>query len=115
MASSLKWWDGYNGQSVVIIDDFRYASVGDVGGLSYLLRLLDRYDSKVEIKGGCRAFLAEHVIITCPFSPIVAFTYGKHTDNPQVDEDIGQLIRRLSQVVELRVLDGKVETIDITQ
>lgn len=82
MASTIKWWDGYNGQAVVIIDDFRYASVADHGGLSYLLRILDRYDTKIEIKGGVRTFLAEYVIITCPFSPIVAFTYGKHTDNP---------------------------------
>ena len=88
--------------------------MADIGGLSYLLRILDRYDTKVEIKGGCRILMAEYFIITCPFSPVVAFTYGKHTDNPQVDEDIGQLIRRLTQIVELRILNGQVSEIDQT-
>lgn len=89
MASSLKWWDGYSGQETVIIDDFRYSCVAEIGGLSYLLRVLDRYEVKVEVKGGCRVILSTNYIITCPYPPDVVFTYGRHGDNPTVDEDIG--------------------------
>lgn len=41
------WFDGYNGQKVLLLDDF-------YGGIKYhfLLRLLDVYPLQVEIKGG---------------------------------------------------------------
>ena len=41
------WFDGYDGQSVVIIDDF---SPSDFK-ISYLLKLLDKYPMQVPIKG----------------------------------------------------------------
>ncbi|AUM61848.1 Rep [uncultured virus] len=53
------WWDDYNGESDVIIDDF-------YGWLPYhtMLRLCDRYPLLVESKGGQRAFLAKRLFIT---------------------------------------------------
>nr|WAE43212.1 MAG: replication associated protein [Cressdnaviricota sp.] len=41
-----KWWDGYQGQEHVIIDEFR----GDIN-ISHLLRWFDRYPVNLEIKG----------------------------------------------------------------
>lgn len=43
-----KWFDGYNGQAVVVFDDY------DASRFQYheLLRLLDRYPLRVEVKGG---------------------------------------------------------------
>lgn len=41
------WFDGYNGQDVLVIDDF-YGNIK----YHYLLRLLDIYPMQVEIKGG---------------------------------------------------------------
>ncbi|AZA07503.1 replication protein [Bat circovirus] len=54
-----KWWDGYCGQEVVILDDF-------YGWLPYddLLRLCDRYPLTVETKGGTVPFLASTILIT---------------------------------------------------
>lgn len=54
-----KWWDGYNGESAVVIDEF-------YGWLPYdqLLRLLDRYPLLVEIKGGTVQFVAETIVLT---------------------------------------------------
>nr|WEY37187.1 replication-associated protein [Circovirus ialtag] len=54
-----KWWDGYNGHEIVVIDDF-------YGWLPFddVLRLLDRYPLTVETKGGTRAFLAKKILIT---------------------------------------------------
>ncbi|XP_037704550.1 uncharacterized protein LOC119543674 [Choloepus didactylus] len=59
-----KWWDGYNGQEDVILDDF-------YGWLAFddLLRLLDRYPLRVETKGGTVSFLAKRVFITSNKSP----------------------------------------------
>lgn len=54
-----EWWDGYEGQEVVIIDEF-------YGWLPFdlLLRLADRYPLRVPVKGGFRKFVAKKIIIT---------------------------------------------------
>lgn len=104
---NLKWWDGYCGQRVVVINDLRRSDVFQAGGLNYLLNITDRYDVVVEIKGGSTLGNWDVCIITCPVSPDVEFTYQKES-GPELDEHVGQLIRRLTQIIELRVLDGVV-------
>lgn len=54
-----KWWDGYDGQRVVVMDDF----VGTVP-FTEILRLADRYPHQVEVKGGTRTFSSKCIIIT---------------------------------------------------
>lgn len=58
------WWDGYSGQSTVILDEF-------YGWLPYdtLLRLCDRYPLLVESKGGQINFEATRIIITSNSPP----------------------------------------------
>lgn len=53
------WWDGYNGQETVILDEY-------YGWLPFdlLLRLCDRYPLLVETKGGQVQFLAKRIIFT---------------------------------------------------
>lgn len=53
------WWDGYLGQTTVVLDEF-------YGWLPYdtLLRLCDRYPLYVETKGGQTNFSASKIIIT---------------------------------------------------
>lgn len=54
-----EWWDGYEGQSIVIIDEFYgWLPIGD------LLRLSDRYPMQVPIKGGFEKFVAKEIHIT---------------------------------------------------
>jgi len=60
-----KWWDGYNGQSDVIIDEF-YGQIL----WSTLLRLLDRYPVEVEVKGGTFNFAPKRIFITSNKEPI---------------------------------------------
>lgn len=81
-----KWWEGYDGQSAVIIDDIRK----DFLPFSSLLKLLDRYAYRIESKGSSRQFLAKVIIITCPQHPSELF---KH-----LDEDINQLLRRIDEI-----------------
>jgi len=58
------WWDEYEGQPCVIINDF-------YGWIRYddLLRLLDRYPQRVPIKGGFSNFVARKVYITSNEAP----------------------------------------------
>lgn len=54
-----EWWDGYEGDECVIIDDF-------YGWLKYdeLLKITDRYPYRVPVKGGYRQFVAKCILIT---------------------------------------------------
>lgn len=59
-----KFWDGYRGQSNVVIDEFR-------GGIdiSHILRWLDRYPVIVEVKGSSTVLKATHIWITSNLPP----------------------------------------------
>lgn len=57
---SSKWWEGYDGHEAVIIDDFRDTWWPP----TELLRLLDRYEARVEYKGGLRQLRAKLILIT---------------------------------------------------
>jgi hypothetical protein len=54
------WFDGYNGQSVALFDDFN----GGEFKLTYLLQLLDRYPMMVPVKGGFVNWIPKHIYIT---------------------------------------------------
>lgn len=53
------WWDNYNGEKVILIDDFHNNLK-----LDYMLRLLDKYPMKLNIKGGHTWKCAEKIYIT---------------------------------------------------
>jgi len=54
-----QWWDGYDNQETVVIDEF-------YGWLqpSFILRLFDCYPMRVESKGGSAQFTAKRIIVT---------------------------------------------------
>nr|AKM52583.1 replication associated protein [Goose circovirus] len=82
-----KWWDGYNGQDVVVMDDF-------YGWLPYddLLRVCDRYPLRVEYKGGMTQFVAKTLIITSNREP---------RDWYKCEVDVSALYRRITQYLVL--------------
>ena len=84
--NTLRWWQGYRGQTNVIIDEFRK----DFCTFHELLRILDRYPFQVEYKGGSTWLQAKTIIITSCFKP--EFVYERR-------EDIGQLLRRITSIV----------------
>lgn len=61
---TLKWFDGYSGETAVLLDDYR-------GGAddSTLLRLLDIYPLKVAIKGGFVPWTPARIYITSNLQP----------------------------------------------
>jgi len=79
-----RFWNGYEGQTVVILDDLR----GDTYPYCELLRILDRYPYNVEVKGDYMPLLATKIYITAPFAP---------ENYPQpFGEDNSQLMRRIT-------------------
>ena len=78
------WFNGYEGQSTLIIDDFS-------GGVDfrYLLVLLDKYKLKVEIKGGHVWACWTNVIITSNVHP-------RHWYSPTIDQ--APLARRITEI-----------------
>lgn len=83
---NLRWWQGYEEQEVVLIDDFR----ADFCTFHELLRILDRYPYTVEVKGGSRQLVAKRMYITSCFPPDKVY---------DTREDIEQLLRRIDEVV----------------
>ncbi|AXQ03966.1 replication associated protein [Black-headed python circovirus 1] len=81
-----KWWDGYNGQEVVVLDDF-------YGWLPFdeMLRLCDRYPLRVENKGGTVEFISKAIIITSNKEPTQWYNNENGTFN------FGALFRRFSK------------------
>lgn len=59
-----KWFDGYHGQKIVLLDDYR----GEYK-LQMLLKLLDRYPMQVPIKGGFTQWSPTKVYITSNCHP----------------------------------------------
>lgn len=68
-----KWWDGYDENSILLLDDFRFDTKIDT---EYLLNLLDGYRMRLETKGGhCWAHWKE-VYVTSNYPPPLEQVYG---------------------------------------
>lgn len=91
-SSNNKWFDGYDGERIIIFDDLRSSWFE----YSFLLKLLDRYPTRVECKGGSRQWKAERIYVTSPFKPEEMYSSMQERD---LDKDsIQQLIRRVTKV-----------------
>lgn len=73
-SASNKWWDGYSGQPVTILDDWRPSKEMP---FNEMLALMDRYPKTVESKGGTIHFVSKTLIITCPLDPTTLLE-GEH-------------------------------------
>jgi len=82
-----KFWDGYQGESVVVMDEFRgIIAVGN------LLRWLDRYPVRVEVKGSARVLLCKSMWITSNIPPEQWW--------PDLDSDTFSAFRRRVRVTQ---------------
>lgn len=91
-----KWWEGYDGHSKVIIDDFR----DSWWSMTMMLSILDRYSHPLECKGGCRQLLAKEIVVTSIEHPSKMYR-GTST------EPIEQLIRRIDNIIDLSPTDAE--------
>lgn len=101
-AENLKWFDGFDGQQIAIIDEFRKSMLSD---WSYFLRLLDGYSLTVQVKGAFTIWNPKIVIITSPASPNEAFQWVDRQGNEQQWDRIEQLERRITWKDELQVYE----------
>lgn len=82
--TSFKWWEGYDGHKVVLIDDIR----DDWCKFHEFIKLTDRYPYRVECKNGSRQLLATTIVITSPYHPRECW---------ETWEDKDQLVRRIEE------------------
>lgn len=86
-AETGRWFEGYDAHPYVIFDDLR----GDFCKFHVLLRLLDKYPFRIEVKGASRQFLARTIVITSSLPPHGAYN--------KTGEDLRQLGRRITHVI----------------
>lgn len=78
-----QWWDGYDGQECIIIDDF-----DGKWPFRDFLRLLDRYPYQGQFKGGYVKIDSPLIYITCEFPPEEIWS----------GTELKQVLRRLSRI-----------------
>lgn len=85
-----QWWDNYDHENTIIIDDFdaRWP-------YRDFLRLLDRYKYQGQIKGGFVKINSKNIIITCEFPP-QQFWSGN---------ELKQVTRRIDKIIHLAELN----------
>lgn len=88
-----KWWDGYEQQEAIIIDDFD-------GKWDYrnFLRLLDKYKYQGETKFGYVKINSPYIYITCEHPPSHFWD----------DTELSQILRRIDKIVEVKSLASEV-------
>ena len=91
--SNGNWWDGYDGEKKIIIDEFR-------GQMTWsdILGLLDRNEFRAPFKGGFVQIQADKFVITSPFPPDK--WYKAHLADDLYDR-FDQLKRRITKVIHM--------------
>ena len=89
-----KWWDGYQGNECVVVDEFR----GQIG-VSHLLRWLDKYPCRVETKGGSLPLCATRFWITSNI-PVEEWY-------PELDAESLRALKRRMEVVHFGQIYGQ--------
>lgn len=89
-----QWWDGYLSQETVIIDDYRPS----LCTFQELLRLIDRYPMRVQVKGSSVELSAKRFVFTTPKRPEVIW-------EGRTEEALNQLLRRITDIEEFHA-DG---------
>ena len=84
------WFDGYGGQRVAIFDDF----VGTQVPFRTMLQVLDRYPSRMPVKGGSVSWCPRKVYITSNVAPSEWYSHVRGLD-------VSPLLRRLDCVHEI--------------
>lgn len=87
--SNQSWWDGYDGEDYIILDEFR-------GNMPWtmLLSLLDRNECRLPVKGGFVQCQASKFVITSPLPPQMWYKKDDRYDR------FDQLTRRITNVIQ---------------
>lgn len=85
------WWDGYEGQPIVVINNFNKGIIK----WTYLLDLLDSYPLQVQVKGGFTKFRARLMVFTSLNAPSIWYS------NETIIGHLSELRRRTLGVIKL--------------
>lgn len=85
------WFDGYVGQAAALFDDF--AGKFTKLGLAQALRIFDRYDVQLPVKGGFAWFVPERIYVTTNLHPRDWYDYSGR------EEQYAALERRFTRVL----------------
>jgi len=80
-----KWWDGYEQQQVILLDDYE----PNPNNFRNLLRLMDRYPYQGEIKGGYVQINSPVMVFTSEYAP---HHYWSGTELKQVERRIDSIL-----------------------
>lgn len=100
-APTTKFWDGYQGQENVVIDEF----FGQIE-ISHMLRWLDRYPVTIETKGSGTVLKATKIWITSNINPRDWY--------PQASAEQQAALRRRLQIVHWPLVRKVSEVVDLT-
>ena len=93
--SNLKWFNGYLQQSICVFEDFRLNDWTNAS-LPYFLRLIDRYQMTVEVKGSTVQFNSPFIMVNTIFSKEVLMDkYNLSKQEVVEKEQDNQLFRRI--------------------
>ncbi|AUM61742.1 Rep [uncultured virus] len=87
MKDGTQWWDGYEQQECIIVDDF-----DGKWPFRDLLRFLDRYKYQGQCKGGYVKINSPEIVITCEYPPSHFWT----------GSELAQIQRRITELVHLK-------------
>lgn len=94
-----KWWDGYDGQGTIIIDEMKHSK--DVMPVEQLLNILDRYVKPIETKGGSTYLEPKKIIITSNYPPCEWYPFaGKET--------VEALYRRIDKMIIMKSSESQI-------
>ncbi len=89
-----KWFDGYEQNNVILVDDYRC----DYMKFHTLLRFIDRYPFTRELKGSTIHINSKFIIFTSPKNPLEMWEH-------RTAEDIKQLIRRIDYLIDYDLIN----------
>ncbi len=86
-----RWFDKYEGQKCLLLDDF--AGAASKMSLNYVLQLLDRYPIQIEVKCDYTDLQATTILVTTNLHPATWYDYSKR------EEQFNALARRFHKVL----------------
>jgi len=90
-----QWWDGYDGEETVVVDEM----YGHCFPYTELLQLLDRYPYAVQVKGGVLEFVSRRIIFTSNQEPRDWYSAEKTHSGPWESSPLCRRIREFGRVV----------------
>ena len=89
------WWENYRGEEAILLDEF-YGSFK----YSELLRVLDKDEYRVQVKGSSVPLLAKYIILTSNRSPEKSYNFNEELKNGTPNQkDSRALERRLQYIL----------------